>query len=290
MDIVMNQVTPVSCEAPITFGHVEIQLYIDIYNTRISHPTATILLGMADIKACFCFPRIHPNLTGAFGFMASGYYNLATAMVFGSTTSASSWEPFRLAIEALSKVYADRPNLVIKHKYYLDMISWEETDPTALITQAIPGSMNKGTLDAQGNRAKLPARIYVDDALVLALSKCHMMQVLATLIKAIFVIMGKPDMTVRQCPLAMDKWLELTVAPKQRMLGLIIDTNTLTVGIPPDYAKEVLDLINTTWHMHRCCFTVGEAEAQRLTGKLGHLTEGAQWVFHLLTHLYASIA
>ena len=31
-------------------------------------------------------------------------------------------------------------------------------------------------------------------------------------------------------------------------------------------------------------------EAQRLTGKLGHLAEGATWVFHLLTHLYASIA
>ncbi len=94
-DIVMNQVTPVSCEAPITFGHVKIQLYIDIYNTRLSNPTATILLGMADIKACLCFPRIHPNLTGAFRFMADGYYNLATAMVFGSTMSAPCWEPFR---------------------------------------------------------------------------------------------------------------------------------------------------------------------------------------------------
>jgi hypothetical protein len=104
-------------------------------------------------------------------------------------------------------VCADPPNLVIKHKYYLDMISWEETDPTALITQAIPCSMNKGTLDAQGNREKLPARIYIDDTLVLALSKCHMMQVLAALIKAIFVIMGKPDTTVRQCPLAMEKLL-----------------------------------------------------------------------------------
>jgi hypothetical protein len=128
--------------------------------------------------------------------MAGGYYNLATAMVFGSTTSASSWEPFRQAIEALSVVYADRPDLVIKHKYYLDMISWEEADLTALITQAIPCSMNKGTLDAQGNRAKLQARIYVDDAFVLALSKFHMMQVLPALLEAIFVIMGKPDRTV----------------------------------------------------------------------------------------------
>jgi hypothetical protein len=62
----------------------------------------------------------------------------------------------------------------------------------------------------------------------------------------------------------------------------------MTVGIPPDYVTEVLDLLNTTWHSHRRRFTVGEA--QRLTGKLGHLAEGANWVFHLLTHLYASIA
>ncbi len=94
LDIVMNQVTPVTREAPITSSHVKIQLYIDIYNMCISHLNDVILLGMADIKACFCFPRIPPDLAGAFGFMAGGYYNLATAMVFGSTTSASSWEPF----------------------------------------------------------------------------------------------------------------------------------------------------------------------------------------------------
>jgi hypothetical protein len=93
LDIVMDQVITVTCKAPITFGHVKIQLYTNIYNTCVSHPNDVILLGMADIKAYFCFPRIHPNLTGAFGFMAGGYYNLSTAMVFGSTTSASSWEP-----------------------------------------------------------------------------------------------------------------------------------------------------------------------------------------------------
>jgi hypothetical protein len=57
------------------------------------------------------------------------------------------------------------------------------------------------------------------------------------------------------------------------MPGLLIDANTLTVGIPPDYIKEVFNLINSTWHSHRRRFTIGEA--QRLTGKLGHLAEGA---------------
>jgi hypothetical protein len=53
---------------------------------------------------------------GALGFINDGYYNLATAMGFGSTTLASSWEPFRRAIEKLSEVYANQPDLVVKHK------------------------------------------------------------------------------------------------------------------------------------------------------------------------------
>jgi hypothetical protein len=52
-DIVMNQVTPVAQEEPITFGKVKIQLYINIYNTRITYPLAVILLAICDIMACF---------------------------------------------------------------------------------------------------------------------------------------------------------------------------------------------------------------------------------------------
>ena len=90
------------------------QFLIDIYNTRISFPDVPILLGTANIKACFLFPQIHADLTGAFGFIAGGYFFLAIAMVFGSIASASSWEPFRRAIEALFAVYAYCPDIVQK--------------------------------------------------------------------------------------------------------------------------------------------------------------------------------
>jgi hypothetical protein len=90
--------------------------------------------------------------------------------------------------------------------------------------------------------------IYVDDALMLALDVDHMKMVLAALIKAIFVVMGKPNVAVRQCMLAMDKWLELIIRPKQTMLGLTINPNRLTVAIPAKYLQEVLNLLNSTWH------------------------------------------
>jgi hypothetical protein len=71
-------------------------------------------------------------------------------------------------------------------------------------------------------------------------------------------------------------------------MGIVIDTNRMTVSVPNDYIQSVRLLINSTWHTHRQQFTV--KEAQELTGKLGHLAKDANWVFHLLTHLYTSIA
>jgi hypothetical protein len=109
--------------------------------------------------------------------------------------------------------------------------------------------------------------------------------ILAAMIKAIFVDMCVPNVAVRQNPLAMDKWLELVIGPKQTMLGLIIDTNRLTNAIPPKYLQEVFDLLNSTWHPNQRCFKM--SEAQKLAGKLACLAKGANWVFHLLSHLYS---
>ena len=90
-----------------------------------------------------------------------------------------------------------------------------------------PGSIN------------LPACIYVDHALMLATSIEHMKMVLAAMIEAIFVVMGKPDESVWQCHLAMDKWNKLVIGPRQTGLGLILDTNRLTVAIPIKYLTEI---------------------------------------------------
>ena len=163
-DIVMNQVTPVAQEAPVMFGHVKSQIYMDIYNTRISYPNSTILLGLADVKACFRFPRIHADLTGAFGFIADELYNLATAMVFGSTASASNWEAFRQSIEALTKVFANKPDLVVKHKKFIDMLKWEEIDPFTKLSPAFSCTINRGIIDGSRNQIDLSACIYVDNA------------------------------------------------------------------------------------------------------------------------------
>ena len=70
-------------------------------------------------------------------------------------------------------------------------------------------------------------------------------QVLAALIDTIFFVMGEPYTVLRQCPLAMDKWLELVMDPILIMLDLIINTNKLTVAIPKKYVSKLCNLINS---------------------------------------------
>ena len=59
------------------------------------------------------------------------------------------------------------------------------------------------------------------------------------------------------------------------------------VSIPAKYRSEVLNLLDSTWHSHQHRFKV--SEAQKLTGKLACLAKVANWIFHLLSHLYSSI-
>ncbi len=81
---------------------------------------------------------------------------------------------------------------------------------------------------------------------MLTIDRAYMETVLVTVVKAIFVVMGKPNTRVRRGPPAMDKWSELVIGPTQTMFGLIIDTNKLTVSINYKYLNKVLNLLKST--------------------------------------------
>jgi hypothetical protein len=114
-----------------------------------------------------------------------------------------------------------------------------------------------------------------------------MTKLLAAVIEAIFTVCGTPDIAVRQCPLSLKKWHELIVGPRQIVLGLVIDTNTMKVGIMKEYIEQVRVLLDD-WDPNRRFFKVNNM--QKLVGKLARLGEGAPWIFKLMSHLYTSLA
>ncbi len=118
-EISMNMATPMEPEMEITFGTAFTDLCIWIWNPWISYPNKDIFLAFLDVSSCFCFARILPDLVGAFGFIVGPIFYADNAGVFGSVASASSWEPFQVAIAALVAAYFFLPKLVAKHDWLL---------------------------------------------------------------------------------------------------------------------------------------------------------------------------
>ena len=121
-----------------------------------------------------------------------------------------------------------------------------------------------------------------------AVRKEWILKLLAAIIESIFVVCGRPDTDVRQCPLSLEKWGELIVGPRQIILGLVVDTNEMTVRMSDEYLSEVQVLITEKWNCKRKFFCVNDM--QKLVGKLARLGEAAPWVYKLMSHLYTSLA
>jgi hypothetical protein len=184
-------------------------------------------------------------------------------------------------------VLSKRDDLVQKHKEFLDMLKWcyeSDTDPD--LCQAHPWDINRGVLNDSGYIAPLEANIYVNDILAAAVFMEYMPRLLPAIIEAIFLVYGISDIAVQQCLMLLEKWFESIVGPRQIVLGLIVNTIRMTVGIPIKYIQQVCNLLNA-WDPDQKLFKV--SNMQKLVGKLAHLGKRAPWIYKLMPHLYTSL-
>jgi hypothetical protein len=185
-EVVLNHKTSTNNKAITDFGKAKTHLLANIYNWHISYPNETIYLALANITACFCFPRISADVTGAFGFIAEELYFISTSHVFGSNTSASSWEPLRRAIQIMITVHLQRDNLIIKNKSLLDELRWIEASQTKhKLTKVFPCEINLGVTDKSGNLIPMTANIYVNDILTTAAFWDNTTRIITAVIKKI---------------------------------------------------------------------------------------------------------
>jgi hypothetical protein len=99
--------------------------------------------------------------------------------VFGSNTSASSWEAFWQVIQNLITILSQQNNLTEKHKDLLDALRWVKEysahTHTGLV-QAFPCEINSGVIDNDSNMIPMTANIYVDDVLAAAALQENMLK------------------------------------------------------------------------------------------------------------------
>jgi hypothetical protein len=259
--VVLNHETSRDFEATINFGKAKINLFINTYNWCITYPREIIHLALADITACFCFPQISAELMGAFECIVEKLNFISTSHVFGSNTFASSWEALRQAIQNVNSLFSEKRYGAKKHRKLLGTLKWQEDAPVKHgLAQVFACEMNPCVMKEEPCICTLlTANIYVDNILAAAAHKKIMEKLLAAITKAIFVVCGQPDIAIHQCPLFLEKWNRLIVGPKQIILGLIVNTNKMTVGITDKYIQQIQDLLNL-WDPNCRLFKVNDMQ------------------------------
>ena len=95
------------------------------------------------------------------------------------------------------------------------MIWWEKlTDDTVVFTPARRCSKNRGVTNNNGTKQPSQHNIYVDENLMANIAH-RLRHTFASAIEAIFVIMGAPNLMLRPCVVALDKWVKLHVCVVQ---------------------------------------------------------------------------
>ncbi len=138
---------------------------------------------------------------GAFGYVAKGLYFISTSHICGSNTSASLWEALWRAIQKMITVQSTNKDLVNNHRELLDLLKWQEAPTKIELIQAFSCDINPGIKEEPGIITPLSANIYVDDILAAAAYNKYMERLLVAIIEPIFIVCGRPDISVCRCPL-----------------------------------------------------------------------------------------
>ena len=273
------------------YGDTLTQLLERIYDLRITYPDKDIVLHANDVKSCFKQMKLHPDIIPAFSIIIADFLYLQSALPFGTDFSPQNWEPVRRLIEVLAERLFGDKTLISKHRKYLDKLQWEKSLSKCKqpFVTAKSCSQRTGVLDASGNPLPTPQRLFVDDSVYAEIyedDKIRIEQTVAAGIESIFILLGVSDLAKRQDPISFDKMEAMMLSHFNKILGKLLHTRRLDVGVPESYIHKTASLLRP-FHRHRKTFTVKEME--KITGMLVFIASTAPWVKFLLSHVYTSI-
>ena len=106
--------------------------------------------------------------------------------------------------------------------------------------------------------------------------------------ESIFRIMRFPNLVICQSANAMEEWKILIIVHCLVLLRFIFNTRRMLIGVTDDFRHEVLNLLKKHWYCGREAF--GAPKIEKLVRKLSRIGQGYRPLYHLVPHLYASVA
>ena len=197
--------------------------------------------------------------------ISNGTLMMSSGLTFGDNTSPSNCEPIARARQQLAQhLWINDPDFISKAAPYPPPFNFAQPATPAeraSFTKALPDSINKGVLDAMGNRRPPTYDHHVDDNMYADITEFLPRAAFASII-ALYEIVGYPNGKIPD-PISWDKF-ETTHGHIRRVVGWDFNTRELTFTLPNDKRTALTDLL-ATWLTKAQCTLL---EAATLHGTL----------------------
>ena len=194
------------------FSTVWEDILIRVHNLWITYPDRNIMAHTNDVKSCFHQIKHHPDVVGAFSYILAEYLFVQFVLAFSSDFSPANWEAVHRVQSALAECLFFYTSLITKHHTTLNKITWCRSvhgHHHPHFTSAVANAPNLGVLCPNGTPQPTPHGVYVDDDIYLNVAdQAHFEQATAASIEAVFILLGKPNLTHHQDPVSQDKLLD----------------------------------------------------------------------------------
>ena len=200
-----------------------------VFDLRVTSTTKGIVLHANDVKLCFKQLKLQPDCMPAFSVMVSQFLFLQSALPFGTNFLPQNWEAVRRIVESLARKLFDDKTLPAKHEKHLRLLKWDKNlnNKEATYTVAKQCSQRVGTLDSTGRPVPTSQRMFVDDSVyaeVYSEDRVRIKRAIAAGIEAMFILLGRLDLSERQVPISFDKMCGMMVSYFNKTLGQVINT------------------------------------------------------------------
>ena len=238
-------------EPEIIYGTTFQRYLTYLWNMRISLPTQDIMIFDDDVKGAFRHCKYHPDVTSAFSFIIQYLLFISLGGTFGSIVTPSNFEPIARARTHLARYLSTRTDLLQKYLHIIDKVVFSPPqDDNTVFTQAVSCSINKGI----DNIHQTEYNMFVDDSLF-AQTRDRIKHAMAASIEALHIILGYPNLDVRQNPLSLDKYFESTCSYERVQLGIKVNTRTMSLSLTDKKRLAMLDELSH-WYSKRKSFTL----------------------------------
>ena len=239
----INMMLSHESEPEIVYGETFKRHLQYLYNFRISVPNDEILLYDDDVKSAFRHCKYHPDVASAFAFIIQENLWIPLGGMFGSIVTPANFEPIARARTHLAKYFSRRRDLLKRYEHIIDKVKISDP-PTkgTIFTRATPCKYNRGLTNVNNTQFNM----FVDNSLF-AQTRNNIKHAMAASIEALHVILGYPDLEVRQNPLSLDKYFESSCSYERVQLGITINTRNMTIALTDKKRLSMLDELSH-WH------------------------------------------